>query len=281
MGKQSRIIERCVIPEGPEVKIVTEALEKALRGKKITNITYLYGRYTKHGPPDGHNEISLVLPQDVSVVSCKGKFIYIQLANDWTIWNTLGMTGSWSSIQQKHSRAQLHLDDGTSVFFNDIRNFGTLKYVQGQAELNKKLASIGPDMLSHDVDYRTFISRIRTKNDRIITENLMDQTIISGVGNYLKSECLYFAGISPMRTCNTMSDAELCKLNDTIKAVIRQSYKTGGATIYTFQNFDGEKGQYTSRFAVYNQKTDPKGRDVLSFTSPEGRTTFWVPEEQT
>ena len=268
------------MPEGPEVRIVTDSLERALRGRAITQITYLYGRYTKHGPPDGHNEISLVLPQDVSVVSCKGKFIYIQLANDWTIWNTLGMTGSWSSVQQKHSRAQIRLDDGSSVFFNDIRNFGTLKYVHGLSALKSKLKTLGPDMLTEDVDCKTFIARMRSKNDRFITENLMDQALVSGVGNYLKSECLYFAGISPMRICNTISDTELCKLCETIKAVIRQSYKTGGATIYTFQNFEGEKGQYTSRFAVYNQKTDPKGVEVLSFTSPEGRTTFWVPEEQ-
>ena len=66
-----------------------------------------------------------------------------------------------------------------------------------------------------------------------------------------------------------------------IQKVIRQSYHSGGATIYTFQSFEGVKGQYTRRFAVYNQDTDPMGRDVESFTSPGGRTTFWVPEEQT
>ncbi len=268
------------MPEGPEVRIVTDSLERALRGRSITQITYHYGRYTKHGPPEGHAEISSVLPQNVAVVSCKGKFIYIQLQNEWSIWNTLGMTGSWSSTPQKHSRAQLHLDDGSSVYFNDIRNFGTLKYVHGPALLQKKLKTIGPDMLAEDVDDTTFITRIRTKNARVITENLMDQAIVSGVGNYLKSECLYFAGISPHRACSSISDQALSRLNSTIKAVIRQSYKTGGATIYTFQNFEGEKGQYTSRFAVYNQKTDPKGNEVLSFTSPEGRTTFWVPEEQ-
>lgn len=216
----------------------------------------------------------------MSDVSCKGKFIYIVLQNDWTIWNTLGMTGSWSSKQVKHSRAEIILDNGTSVFFNDARNFGTLKYVHGLDALNEKLASIGPDMLSEHVDNALFISRMRKKNKRTITENLMDQTLVSGVGNYLKSECLYFAGISPYRTCESISDTELISLSDTIKAVIRQSYKTGGATIYTFKNFEGEKGQYTSRFAVYNQEKDPNGHEVKSFTSPEGRTTFWVPEVQ-
>ena len=269
------------MPEGPEVRIVTDSLASALAGRSINEIIYHYGRYTKHGPPEGHTEISTCLPQFVSVVSCKGKFIYMVLQNGWTIWNTLGMTGGWSKTKQKHSRAEFVLDDGTSVFFNDVRNFGTLKYVFGQDELNDKLKSIGPDMLAEDVDSSTFISKMRKKNSRTITENLMDQTLVSGVGNYLKSECLYFSRISPHRTCDTLSDTDLVCLNDTIKAVIRQSYKTGGATIYTFQNFEGEKGQYTSRFAVYNQKKDPNGYEVKSFTSPEGRTTFWVPEVQT
>lgn len=203
------------------------------------------------------------------------------LQDGWTIWNTLGMTGGWSKTQQKHSRAEFTLDDGTSVFFNDVRNFGTLKYVKGQTALDEKLTTLGPDMLVEDVTAQSFITRMRRKNDRTVTENLMDQSLVSGVGNYLKSECLYFAGISPHRTCVTLGDNDLTRLNDTIKAVIRQSYKTGGATIYTFQNFEGEKGQYTSRFAVYNQKKDPNGHEVKSFTSPEGRTTFWVPEVQT
>jgi len=268
------------VPEGPEVKIVTESLADALQNRKIVSIIYHYGRYTKHGPPDGHDELTTVLPQKVSSVSCKGKFIYMMLENGWSIWNTLGMSGSWSRKMTKHSRAEIVLDDFTSVYFNDARNFGTLKYVYGRTELDSKLSTLGPDMLSEDVPADVFITRMRKKNNRTITENLMDQTLICGVGNYLKSECLYFAKISPHRTCVTISDHEFATLNETIKAVIRQSYKTGGATIYTFQNFEGEKGQYTARFAVYNQKNDPNGHEVVSYTSPEGRTTFWVPEVQ-
>jgi len=269
------------VPEGPEVKLVTESLANALHDRQVVSIIYHYGRYTKHGPTDGHDELSAVLPQKITTVSCKGKFIYMTLESGWSIWNTLGMSGSWSRKKTKHSRAEIVLDDLTSVYFNDARKCGTLKYVHGREALDDKLSTLGPDMLAEDVDADMFIKRMRKKNNRTITENLMDQTLVSGVGNYLKSECLYFAKISPHRTCAVISDHELTTLNETIKAVIRQSYKTGGATIYTFQNFEGEKGQYTSRFAVYNQKNDPQGREVKSFTSPEGRTTFWVPEVQT
>lgn len=250
-------------------------------GKSITHINYLGGRYARHGPPEGHTEIASVLPQNVSVTSCKGKFIYITLNSEWVIWNTLGMTGSWSKTKQKHSRAELVLDDGTSVFFNDPRNFGTLKYVHGLEALQEKLDELGPDMLAEDVSDDLFIARMRKKNSRTITENLMDQKLVCGVGNYLKSESLYFAGISPLREVSAIADSELAKLNSTIKSVIRASYQTGGATIYTFQNFEGEKGEYTRRFAVYNQVNDPQGLEVTREVTNDGRTTFWAKGVQT
>jgi formamidopyrimidine-DNA glycosylase len=101
------------------------------------------------------------------------------------------------------------------------------------------------------------------------------------VGNYLKSESLYFAGISPLRHVASIGDDDLARLNKTIKSVIRASYKTGGATIYTFQGFDGEKGEYTRRFAVYNQEKDPAGLEVTREVTDDGRTTFWVKGVQT
>ena len=260
---------------------MSESLGRALQGRAIVSINYLSGRYTKHGPPEGHAEIASVLPQIVSVASCKGKFIFLALQNDWAIWNTLGMTGGWSKTKHKHSRAEFVLDDGSSVFFNDPRNFGTLKYVHGLGALQEKLDELGPDMLSEDVPDAVFIARMRKKNNRMITENLMDQRVICGVGNYLKSESLYFAGISPLRHVASIGDDDLARLNKTIKSVIRASYKTGGATIYTFQGFDGEKGEYTRRFAVYNQEKDPAGLEVTREVTDDGRTTFWVKGVQT
>ncbi len=267
------------MPEGPEVKIVTEGLEKRLSSKTITGVQILSGRYSKK-QPDGWSGLVDNLPLKVSAVACKGKFIYITFGDKLHMFNTLGMTGGWSNVSKKHSRVQFNLDDGTCVFFNDVRNFGTIKITDSYTALKQKLASLGPDMLSEDVSDETFIKRLRKSNDKTIVEGLMDQHVISGVGNYLKSECLYFSGISPHREIRTLTDIDLARLNGVIKTVIRKSYETGGATIYTFQNFEGEKGQYTRRFAVYNQVKDPHGRDVVTFTSADGRTTYWVPEEQ-
>jgi formamidopyrimidine-DNA glycosylase len=269
-----------IIPEGPETRITVDSLSTHVVGKELVNIEFLSGRYTKHNLPERTSEILTELPQMIQDVNCKGKFIYFTCKSNWSIWNTLGMSGSWSASERKHSRVKFTFSDGSSVFFNDIRNFGTLKFVNDPGALTKKLNELGPDMLTEDVADHVFKQRVRRQKSKTVTEALMNQKVVSGVGNYLKSESLYFAKISPHRTCDSLLDAELDTLNHVIKQVIRQSYQTGGATIYTFQNFEGQSGQYSRRLAVYNQSNDPEGRKVESFTSPEGRTTFWVREVQ-
>jgi DNA-formamidopyrimidine glycosylase len=212
-------------------------------------------------------------------VSCKGKFIYFKFEGGWTIWNTLGMAGSWSFKRKKHSRVMFKFNE-SSIFFTDIRNFGTLKFIKGYENLQKKLDSLGPDMLSDEPTNLEFISAIRKKSNKTITEALMNQSVVSGVGNYLKSESLYLSKISPHRVVKTLSDEELSQLNQSVKATILSSYLSGGATIHTFEGFNGEFGEYSRRFAVYNQKTDPNGLKVVREKTQDGRTTFWVKEIQ-
>ena len=62
--------------------------------------------------------------------------------------------------------------------------------------------------------------------------------------------------------------------------MLRESFRSGGATIRTYENFDGSLGQYTQKFLVYNQKKDPIGNVVIKEKTSDGRTTHWVPEIQ-
>lgn len=237
------------------------------------------GRYITHGPPAGLEEFISSLPSTVTKVGCKGKFIYILFDNGYSMWNTLGMAGSWSPVIGKHSRFKLNFKDG-SAYFNDIRNFGTIKVTRNINELYKKLGMLGPDMLSENVTDPVFMGRIRKKDSKTVAEAIMNQSVISGVGNYLKSESLYLAQISPHRNVSDLSDQDLSDLNNAIKLTIQSAYKSGGATIHTFLGFDGKEGEYSRRFAVYNQKYDPVGNKVVREQTRDRRTSFWVPEIQ-
>ena len=267
------------MPEGPEVKRIVDRLQEELVGQTLASVNIISGRYEKHGAPQGYEEFVVNLPAKILDIQCKGKFIFMRFDNGFSMWNTLGMSGFWSENKHKHARVSLEISN-KQVHFCDTRNFGTLKFVKGRKQLIEKLDSLGPDMLSDDVSDSLFLSRLRKKNNKTIVEALMDQKIISGVGNYLKSESLYLAGISPHKKIEELSDDTLKTLKNAVQSTIRSSYISGGATIHTFLDYDGNEGKYSRRFAVYNQKHDIENRVVLRETTRDGRTTFWVPERQ-
>ena len=135
-------------------------------------------------------------------------------------------------------------------------------------------------MLSEDVSHIKFADRIRKKESWSIVKAIMDQSVIAGVGNYVKAEALWRSELSPHRNVSSLTDVEANTLNESIKNVLRESYENGGATIRSYKQFDGSSGQYARRFAVYNQKYDPDGHEVVREKTQDGRTTHWVPQVQ-
>lgn len=270
------------MPEGPEVKRISVQLNEILAGKTISNFEILSGRYITHGSPKGLDSFLLLQNKKISSVNCKGKFIWFQFSDhpEASIWNTLGMTGSWSKTQGEHSRAKISFTDESSIYFTDIRNFGTLYFSFSKEELAKKLSSLGPDMLSAPPTKEQFLKIVKRQKDKTLPEFLMNQKMISGVGNYVKAEALYLAGISPLRTCSSLSEKEIIVLQDSIDKVLSASYNSGGSTIKTYRDVYGNVGSFKSRFLVYGNSVDPQGNKVEKLETKDGRTTFWVPAIQ-
>ena len=269
------------MPEGPEVRKTTDGLSKCFLNKEIEFFEFSSGRYKKKDPT-GYLDFCEELPKLVTGVGCKGKFIYFLFADGSSLWNTLGMSGYWSFSPGRHVRAALSTVDGHSMFYNDMRNFGTFKYTTSECHLNRKLASIGPDLLSKDISLEEFRQSL-TKGKRgkkPISQLLMDQAVVSGIGNYLKAEILYSTRISPHRLCENITEEEMQSLFYASRSIMRLSYESGGATIKNYKDPSGKNGVYTRRFAVYNQKSDPLGYNVIREKTADKRTTHWVPELQ-
>ncbi len=266
------------MPEGPECRKYGQDLARRISGKTLNSIEIMSGRYIKK-PPTGIEVFNNHLPMSIVGAGTHGKFIYWILGEELSIWSTLGMTGSWSSDPTKHSRVKFILNDGP-VYYNDQRNFGTLKFVRGKFQLIEKLKAMGPDMLAEDISDADFFKSLRAKPNWEITKAIMDQSIIAGVGNYIKSDSLWLAGISPKRTVASLTDQELSALNRSIKHIMRESFQSGGATIRTYKSFNGEEGDYSRRFLVYNQSVDPDGNEVIKESTQDGRSTYWSPTLQ-
>jgi len=274
------------MPEGPECAATAQSLDAFMSRKTLVNVSVLSGRYTKKNP-EGLDSFKAKLPLKVLNWSSKGKFIYGCLSQkdlkETFIWNTLGMSGYWSFTEKEHSRVRFDFEDGSSIWYTDTRNFGTLKFGMSFTKTEKKLLELGPDPLTHDISIELFEKRLFSKNkkgENTICEALMNQKTIAGVGNYIKAEVLWLSKVSPTRRVKDLTGEEIISIRDNIQTVIRTSYQNGGATIKSFYGADGSKGTYASRFLVYNQKVDPYNNTVIKTDTPDGRTTHWVPEVQ-
>lgn len=244
------------------------------------------GRY-KTKQPDGMSEIIEDLPLKVTSIDTKGKFMWWTLSGKnkfWYMWCTYGMSGQWSRAAGKHvgfivefnDSGALITRDQQKMFFNDTRRFGTIKFVCDQDQHDKKLNSLGPDVLEDPpVDPELFAKRILHKPNRTIAEALMDQSCVSGVGNYLRSEILYDCKVDPWRCVTDITSEEFVKLCEATIRIAKKSYKSQGATIKTYRNIDGSEGTTQFNFKAYGRRLCPSGHVIARKKDRNGRMMHW------
>ena len=261
------------MPEGPEVKLFVDKLNNIYKNKTIKSVKVDTGRYVKKPI----NNLSTLNNLKINFFNCKGKFIWMDLG-EVIVFNTLGMTGSWNSRKTKHTRISINFTEGNPLYFNDIRNFGTFQ-IKTKNDLEKKLKTIGPDMLSNPPE--DFVSIIKKHSNKNICEVLMNQKVISGVGNYIKAEALWYSKINPYSIVKNIPDLNIKVLGKAIEFVINKSYKSQGASIKDYYTFEGESGNATNGFVVYSKSCDPYKEKVIKEKTPDKRTTHWVKERQT
>ncbi|KAJ8906971.1 hypothetical protein NDN08_003454 [Rhodosorus marinus] len=266
-------------PEGPEVKVMAEHL-RTIEGMALSNVLILSGRYSQGAEPKGLDQFRHRIPMTVLQVNCKGKLLYMRCQDGSGIYFTLGMTGTFSFEPSSHSRLLIEMS-GTgrrdlNVFFNDQRNFGTVTFCKDESEMASKLKKIGEsylDGLTEDRFVQEIQKQTTRKPKRSLAVFLMDQSKTSGVGNYVLSESLYRARISPWATVDELSSTQCSELFHHIRNVIYTSYeKQTGAGF--------QPGSHNPILQVYGRSFDAQGRKVVRDEGPHGRSVWFVPEVQ-
>jgi formamidopyrimidine-DNA glycosylase len=247
------------MPEGPEVRKIVRFLNRKLSGRELLSINAVSGRYSRK---EIEGLSKLKFPIKILSVNCKGKFIWFELENGVSIWNTLGLSGWWVDEKEKHSRVEF-ITDVDSYWYIDQRNFGTFKIVFTKEELTKKLNSLGLDLLNHKVSFGEFLSRMRKYNGRSLLYVLMKQSIIAGIGVYLRSEILYECGFKPVNLISNYDDNKLNILYETIIRKMKECNRVNGC-----------------EFQVYQKDKDKKGNDIIKEIGPHKRAYYWVKEIQ-
>ena len=278
------------MPEGPEVRLVTDQLRKKLVNKYIHRLDILGGRYQHHNPPKNYNKFIKLLPLKVQSVNSYGKFIWFEFFNtELTMWNTLGMSGWWQIKEEAHNNIKISYSKSSElvpttkiniIYYNDPRNFGTFIF-DSKENLIKKLEKFGPEIFNNDQkSINTFIKLVQKKKTPIC-EILLDQKIATGCGNYLRAEALYLAELNPYTIGKNISVDKLKELWNILNQLAWYYYdKDQGVRLKIITNKYRFPDSFDRIFLIYSQKIDPLGNKVKA-DKIKNRTIHWVESIQT
>ena len=180
---------------------------------------------------------------------------------------------------EPHDHLELVTDKGVVIRYNDPRRFGILDlFAEDQVATHKLLASLGPEPLSNAFDGKTLAENLGEKRSAIKVA-ILDQRVVSGVGNIYASEALYRAGISPRRTARTVKGGRADKLATAIRDVLNDAIAAGGSSLRDHRQTSGELGYFQHSFKVYGRggeicSNEGCGQSIRHFVQG-GRSTFY------
>lgn len=251
------------MPELPEVQTVVNQLKRKIVGKKIARI---WSDWRKQVLPSYAVFARNVKGAKVLGARRFGKHSVMDLDNGYSIVAHFKMTGHFlvknasnrqslaftEDSRNKYVHHIITFSDSTTLEFSDMRKFGWLRVMKtAEAEMLPSIASLGIDALSPKLTTKLFQELLSRKKERPISIVLLEQNIISGIGNIYRSETLFFAGILPTRLIKNIKPDEWKKLLSAIKIVLKKSIRMRGTSDSDFRDTDGLAGGFQRVLNVY------------------------------
>lgn len=246
------------MPELPEVETIARELQTALVGHTIVDVQVLWASSVLAPAPTVFAK--RLSGQTITDVGRRGKWVVIALASGDTLLVHLRMSGrliveSGTGADDPHLRAIFLLDDERRLSFVDPRKFGRLWLGSDPAEI---LGQLGPEPLAEEFTAARFKAMLAGQRRRI-KPLLLDQRFLAGLGNIYSDEALWRACIHPLRPANTLTPAEVGRLHDSIRAVLRTAIAHGGTTLADggYRQADGQAGKFIEHLAIYRRTSEP------------------------
>jgi len=265
------------MPELPEVETIKRELEKAVLGKKITEVCVHNPAVIRQPAVDKFKKgLEGVIFKDILR---KAKVLILELSNGKSLVIHLKMTGQLIYPGDgKKSRVSFKLSDGKALDFNDQRLFAELRLLDDWHNL-KFIQGLGPEPFDLTVDkFKEMLTYKKTK----IKPLLMDQTFISGIGNLYAAEALFRAKIHPERPAASLSDKKKELLFKEIKETLSEAIKYKGSSVDQYVQLSGDPGDYARYHKVYGREGKPclVCKTAVKRISLGGRGTYFCPKCQ-
>lgn len=249
------------MPELPEVEVVRRGLQAHVAGKTITAVRVHHPRAVRRHEAGAADLTARLLGAQVLGTDRRGKYLWLILSDDEALVVHLGMSGQMllgPVPNTDHLRIATLLDDGTALSFVDQRTFGgwqlaDLVTVDG-SRVPAPVAHIARDPLDPLFDRDAVVTVLRRKHSEI-KRQLLDQTVVSGIGNIYADESLWRARINGARLAEKLTRRQLEELLDAAAEVMREALGQGGTSFDSlYVNVNGQSGYFDRSLNVYGQE---------------------------
>lgn len=278
------------MPELPEVEVVARTIKKEITGKVIEAVDIFWPKLIKF--PDDKEEFKLQLEgEKIGDIKRIGKYLIISIGEHLELVFHFRMTGKFKMLpatqpKEKHLHLFFHFqEEQEGLAYIDVRKFGDIFLVpKGEYLPIKGLFHAGLDPLMDDFTFKAFKERVKHKNRRI-KALLLDQSVFTGLGNYICDEVLWFPdakGVHPEKLASSLTERELKKIYERIFDVIHTSIELGGNSFRDFSYGEGVKGEFKNMLKVYGRKGEAcfNCSNVIEKIIVGGRSSHYCPRCQ-
>ncbi len=289
------------MPELPEVETVRRGLQPVLEGATITSVT-LARPALRYPFPERFSE--RLAGRRVLSLGRRSKYLLWEIEGDEMLLAHLGMSGSFRieapgrvmggsvpgafalarSRDTRHDHVRFELQGGVAVIYNDPRRFGFMD-LQPRAEMERhpRLVGLGVEPTSNLFSAATLAALAERRTP--LKAALLDQGIVTGLGNIYVCEALWRSELDPRRPASVLADVRVAeRLASAIRTVIAEAIEAGGSTLRDHMRTDGTLGYFQHHFAVYDREGEPCQRfgcgGMVTRIRQAGRSTFFCPSCQ-
>lgn len=272
------------MPELPEVETVKNVLIPIVKDKKILSIE-IKRSVTVQG--DENLFCSSLKGETFLGITRIGKFLIFHLTNKKVIISHLRMEGKYYEFLEnepdsKYARVVFHLDNGHKICYDDSRCFGIMILSDEDNYLKEKeIAKLGPEPFK--IDDVSFLIEANKNKKLPIKSTLLDQSLMTGLGNIYADEVLYASKIHPLTPSNAISKKEWLSIVENAKKILNIAIEMGGSTIKSYHPGKDIDGNFQTRIKIYGKggESCPICGSTFRFIKVGGRGTTFCPKCQT
>ncbi len=268
------------MPELPEVETVKNTLKRQILGKKIKNVKILYDGIIA----TNKNEFKNIIGREILDIKRRGKFLIFVL-NDYYLVSHLRMEGKYfikdkSMPILKHEHIIFDLED-LELRYHDTRKFGRMYLVtKDKLYTDTPLSKLGLE--PWDKNLTSNYLKDKFNNNIPIKTLLLDQSIITGIGNIYADEILFRSHINPLKKGKDINKYECDLIIKYTKEILEKAIEKGGTTIKSFTSSLGVTGHFQGSLLVHNKEGEecPICHNIILKTKVNGRGTYYCPKCQ-